>query len=87
MSIGDLAPRVDPSVLVEKGSLYLHRPKLADFTVTRQRLMARSLELLGWVQSGKVCVTIAATFPLTEAPAAHRLIVSRKAAGNILLIP
>ena len=80
-------PPVDPSVLVEKGSLYLHRPKLADFTATRQELTARSDELLGWVQSGKVRVTIAATFPLAEAAAAHRLIVSRKAAGKILLIP
>jgi len=86
MSIGDLAPPVDPSVLAEKGSLYLHRPKLADFTVTRQRLMARSVEVLGWVQSGKVRVTIAAMFPLAEAAAAHRLIVSRKAAGKILQI-
>ena len=87
MFISDLVPPVDPSVPVENGSLHLHRPKLADLTATRQELTAPSDELLGWVQSGKVRVTIAATFPLAEAAAAHRLIVSRKAAGKILLIP
>jgi NADPH:quinone reductase-like Zn-dependent oxidoreductase len=78
---------VGPGESPEKGSLYLHRPKLADFTATRQELTARSDKLLGWVQSGKVRVNIAATFPLAEAAATHRLIVSRKAAGKILLIP
>ena len=80
-------PLFDPAVLAQKGSLFLHRPKLADFTATREELVARSNELLGWVQSGKLRVKIAATFPLAEAAAAHRLLVSRSSAGKILLIP
>jgi NADPH2:quinone reductase len=49
--------------------------------------MARATEMFGWVESGKLKVTVAATFPLSEAPEAHRLLASRKAAGKILLIP
>ena len=79
-------PLFDPAVLAQNGSLFLHRPKLADFTATREELVARSNELLGWVQSGKLRVKIAATFPLAEAAAAHRLLVSRSSAGKILLI-
>ena len=83
---GPVAP-LDPPVLMHKGSLYLHRPKLGDFVATRDELVTRAAELFGWVQSGKLRVNIAATFPLSEAPAAHELLVSRKAAGKILLIP
>jgi NADPH2:quinone reductase len=85
-SSGPVAP-LDPTVLSHKGSLYLHRPKLGDFVATRDDLVMRTTELFGWVESGKLQVNVAATFPLCEAPAAHRLLVSREAAGKILLIP
>jgi NADPH:quinone reductase len=85
-SSGPVAP-LDPTVLSHKGSLYLHRPKLWDFVATRDELVTRTTELFGWVESGKLQVNVAATFPLCEAPAAHRLLVSREAAGKILLIP
>lgn len=85
-SSGQVEP-LDPPVLMHKGSLYLHRPKLWDFVLTRDELLARTTELFGWVESGTLKVNIAATFPLCEAPAAHRLLVSRKVAGKILLLP
>jgi len=83
---GPVAP-FDPLILFHKGSLYLQRPTLWDFIRTRDELMARATEMFGWVESGKLKVTVAATFPLSEAPEAHRLLASRKAAGKILLIP
>lgn len=85
-SSGPVAP-FDPLTLSHKGSLYLHRPTLWDFISSRDELMARTTEMFGWVQSGKLKVTVAATFPLPEASEAHRLLVSREAAGKILLIP
>ena len=85
-SSGPVAP-FDPVVLMHKGSLYLQRPTLGNFVATRDELLARSTDLFGWIQSGRLRVNIAATFPLSEAAAAHRLLVSRQAAGKILLIP
>ena len=61
--------------------------KLWDFIVTRDDLLLRTTELFGWIESGRLKVRIAATFPLAEACDAHRLLVSREAAGKILLIP
>lgn len=85
-SSGPVAP-LDPLVLSHKGSLYVHRPRLWDFVRTRDELVARTTELFDWVRSGELKVTVAAEFPLCEAPAAHALLVSREAAGKILLIP
>jgi NADPH2:quinone reductase len=85
-SSGPVEP-MDPLVLSHKGSLYVHRPKLWDFIVTRDDLLLRATEMFGWIESGKLKVRIAATFPLAGACDAHRLLVSREAAGKILLIP
>ncbi len=85
-SSGPVAP-FDPLILFQKGSLYLQRPTLWDFIRTREELMERATEMFGWIESGKLNVTIAAIFPLREACEAHRLLASRKAAGKILLIP
>ncbi len=85
-SSGPVAP-FDPLILMHKGSLYLHRPTLWDFIRTRDELLVRTAELFGWVGSGELKVTVAATFPLADACDAHRLLVSREAAGKILLIP
>ncbi len=85
-SSGPVAP-FDPLILFQKGSLYLQRPTLWDFIRTRDELMERATEMFGWIESGRLKVTIAATFPLREACEAHRLLASRKATGKILLIP
>ncbi len=77
----------DPLILMQKGSLYLHRPTLWDFVATRHELEERTTEIFGWMASGQLKVTVAATFPLADACDAHRLLVSREAAGKILLIP
>ena len=85
-SSGPVAP-FDPLILFQKGSLYLQRPTLWDFIRTRDELLERATEMFGWIESGRLKVTIAATFPLREAGEAHRLLASRKAMGKILLIP
>jgi len=85
-SSGPVEP-IDPLVLSNKGSLYLHRPRLWEFISSRDELLARTTEMFSWMESGRLKVTIAATFPLAEACEAHRLLVSREAAGKILLIP
>jgi len=80
-------PPMDPQLLNRKGSLFLTRPKLNDYVPTRDELLSRGNELLGWVQNGKLDVRIGAEFPLAEAAEAHRALEARKTTGKVLLIP
>lgn len=80
-------PAFDPQVLNAKGSLFLTRPSLAHYTATRDELLARAHDVLGWAASGELAVRIGAEIPLAEAAEAHRLLSSRRTAGKILLLP
>ncbi|MGH9497016.1 MAG: quinone oxidoreductase family protein [Candidatus Sulfotelmatobacter sp.] len=86
MSSGPVPP-VDPAKLSEKGSLYMARTSLAHFTATRDELLARTSALFGLVADGKLKVQIAKTYPLAEAPQAHRDLEGRKVTGKLLLRP
>lgn len=80
-------PLFDPLVLSQRGSLFLTRPILAHYIETRESLLARAREVLGWVGKGSMNVRIDSTFPLADVAAAHRRIESRRSTGKILLIP
>jgi len=77
----------DPQILNSKGSLFLTRPTLGHYVPNRTELLARANDLLGWMAKGELDVRIDRTFPLAEAPAAHRYIEARKTKGKVLLIP
>lgn len=85
MSSGAVPP-VDPAKLSEKGSLYMARTTLAHFTATREELLARTHDLFGMINSGKLKVRIAKTYPLAEAAEAHRDLEGRQLSGKLLLI-
>jgi NADPH2:quinone reductase len=85
MSSGPVLP-VDPAKLSEKGSLYMARTTLAHFTATRDELLARTRALFGMIREGKLKLRIARTYPLADAPQAHRDMEARKVAGKLLLI-
>jgi NADPH:quinone reductase len=80
-------PPLDPQILNRKGSLFLTRPKLADYVATRDELLRRANELLGWIGEGKLAVRIGAEFPLAHAADAHSALESRATTGKVLLIP
>src|ERR1700722_17688591 len=80
-------PPVDPAKLSEKGSLYMARTTLAHFTATREELLARTSALFGMIADAKLKLRIAKTYPLADAPQAHRDMEARKVAGKLLLIP
>jgi NADPH:quinone reductase len=80
-------PPVDPQTLAQKGSLYMARTTLAHFTATRAELLARSGAVFGMIAAGKLKLRIAYTYPLAEAPQAHRDLEARKTTGKLLLIP
>jgi NADPH2:quinone reductase len=80
-------PPLDPQVLNAKGSLFLTRPSLAHYVATREELLWRSGEVLGWVASGKLRLHVDHTYPLARAAEAHRALSGRQTVGKLLLIP
>ena len=80
-------PPFDPGILNQKGSLYLTRPTLGHYVLTREELIWRSDELFTAVLDGKLNVRIDKTYPLAEAAQAHRDLESRKTTGKLLLVP
>jgi NADPH2:quinone reductase len=84
-SSGAVAP-FDPQVLNRKGSLFLTRPTLADYTSTREELIWRAGELFAWIRDGKLDVHVHARYPLDQAAAAHRAMEARETTGKLLLV-
>jgi len=80
-------PPFDPGMLAQKGSLFLTRPTLHHYAGTRDELLWRAGEVLGWVRSGELKLRIEKTFPLAEASEAHRELEGRRTTGKVLLIP
>ena len=80
-------PPFDLIKLSQKGSLYITRPTLVNYTVTREELEWRANEVLGWIAAGELNVRIHKTYPLAEAAQAHRDLEGRKTTGKLLLIP
>ena len=83
-SSGPVAP-LDPSILNQRGSLFLTRPSLGHYLATRDELLWRAGEVLSLVESGDLNVQISGRYPLSDAPQAHRDLESRKTTGKLLL--
>jgi NADPH2:quinone reductase len=80
-------PPIDPLLLSQRGSLFLTRPTLAHYVSSREALLARAAQTLGWVAEGRMKVRIDADFPLNTVADAHRRLESRRSTGKLLLIP
>lgn len=80
-------PPFDLIQLSQKGSLYITRPTLVNYTVTREELEWRANDVLGWIAAGELKLRIHKTYPLEDAAQAHRDLEGRKTTGKLLLIP
>lgn len=80
-------PPFDPQRLNSGGSLFLTRPTLAHYLLTRGELEWRASEVLGAAAAGSLDVRIGATYPLAEAGDAHRALEGRATTGKVLLAP
>jgi len=80
-------PAFDPQVLNQRGSLFLTRPSLGHHTVTREELLARAGDVLGWVADHRLRLHIGLELPLAQAAEAHRRLEARATTGKVLLIP
>ena len=83
-SSGTVEP-FDPGVLASRGSLYLTRPSLANYTRDAEEVEWRGAELMARVQAGELDVRIQDVLPLEEAAEAHRLLEGRRTSGKLLL--
>jgi NADPH:quinone reductase len=80
-------PPFDPQILAAKGSLFLARPTSTHYVATREELLSRAEEILGWVAAGTLRLRIDRAFPLSDAADAQRALASRATTGKLLLIP
>ncbi|HSO58856.1 MAG TPA: quinone oxidoreductase [Paenisporosarcina sp.] len=77
---------IDPRMLMDTSKTLTGGDLWNVLTSLEQRL-ARSSELFGWMEEGKVRVSKPTTFALQDGQEAHRYLESRKSTGKILLIP
>jgi NADPH:quinone reductase len=83
---GQVEP-LNPQLLNQKGSLFLTRPTLGHYLLTRQELLWRAGDLFDWMEAGRLKVRIDQIYPLAEAASAHAYIEERKTKGKVLLVP
>jgi NADPH2:quinone reductase len=90
VSFGNASGAVPPfpvTLLAGKGSLYVTRPTLGNYTATRQELVERAQALFDVVKSGKVKIETSKRYKLADAQAAHRDLEARKTTGSVVLQP
>jgi len=80
-------PPFDPLTLTQKGSLYLTRPSIGHYIITRQELQQRAGAVFGMIREKKLKLRIEHVYPLQQAAQAHRDLEGRKTTGKLLLIP
>ena len=80
-------PPFDLRRLQPAGSVFLTRPGLADYTVTREELLARAEAVFAMVADGALDVRVHERFPLDRASDAHRALAGGATSGKLLLVP
>ncbi|MEE2874794.1 MAG: quinone oxidoreductase [Candidatus Latescibacterota bacterium] len=85
-SSGPVEP-VDPGILNVKGSLFLTRPTMAHYIPTREALLQRAGDVLGWIGNGELDLRIGDRFALADAADAHRALQGRKTTGKVVILP
>jgi NADPH2:quinone reductase len=80
-------PAFEPSLLAQKGSLFITRPMLTHYIASNIDLQKSATDLFSIVQSGKVKIEVKHRYALKDAAQAHRDLEARKNIGSSILIP
>jgi len=80
-------PPLDLLQLSQKGSLFVTRPTLMNYTARREDLVALGEELFAMVVAGKVKIEVHQRYALRDAMQAHIDLEARKTTGSTILIP
>lgn len=78
---------LDLLLLSQKGSLFVTRPTLMNYTARREDLLALGEELFAMVVAGKVKIEVHQRYALRDAAQAHIDLEARKTTGSTILIP
>ena len=78
-------PKFDLQMLNQKGSLFITRPTLAHYCLTREELMERARDIFQWKIERKLQVFADRSYPLVDAPQAHKDLERRKTSGKLTL--
>ena len=76
-----------PVSVINAKSLFFTRPGLNHHVATREELMWRAGDVLGWVESGELSLHIHDTHPLADAGRAQDDLENRRTMGKVLLAP
>ncbi|OLS21313.1 MAG: Quinone oxidoreductase 1 [Candidatus Heimdallarchaeota archaeon LC_3] len=76
---------INPSTLVQKGSLFLTRPSLAHYILDPEELQSRADAVFEWIKSNKIKLTIDSVFSLEKAKDAQDRLEKRLNKGKVLL--
>lgn len=89
VSFGQSSGALDPVPLsaIATKSLFLTRPSMMHYLLTRDELLKSAGELFTNVASGVLRVRTNHTYPLSQAAQAHSDLENRRTSGSIVLIP
>jgi NADPH2:quinone reductase len=90
VSFGSASGPVPPfglNELASRGSLFITRPSLMNYTAKRGDLENMAANLFSMVQGGKIKIDIRQRYALSEVAQAHRDLEARKTTGSTILIP
>jgi NADPH2:quinone reductase len=76
---------VSPLDLATAGSLYITRPILNHYLLTREEMEWRASDLFRWVLNGELQFDVEINLPLEQAAQAHQLLTGGGTTGKILL--
>ena len=75
----------EPQILNTRGSIFLTRPSLAHYLLSREELLWRAGDVFTAIERGELVLRVDRVFPLAEAGAAHRALESRATTGKLIL--
>ena len=81
-----VAPAIEPNFLAAKGSLFLTRPRLANYVAQRTDYIRATAELFKAVIAGVVKIDVSNSYPLKQAAHAHADLEARRTTGSTILV-
>jgi NADPH2:quinone reductase len=78
-------PPLELQRLAGAGSLFVTRPTLVHYTLTRDELLWRSSDVFNWIAEGRLKARIGARYPLEQARQAQEDLEARRTTGKLLL--
>ena len=78
---------IDTMQLALKGSIWLTRPAMIHYIMSRSQMLAMADELFGHVLAGRIVGEPKRLYALAEAAEAHRALESRQTTGATVLVP